>query len=227
MPDLEKVIAKTRDPAHRQALERMRGFNWLGYIAASVQELRLPRPEGDPGEERMMSPSSCSSGGYSETTTSGGTVRWTCGSRTRVGNCHQEHGREGAKPAAATPDRAHRPGSRAERHDRRGRQRRKGHQGLPATRPQAAGRDSGSPSSMCGLAGGETKSLVGSPCSRLSWKMGHQVRRCRRSSSWHGTLPSRSAILDFVRDIERAMGREEETIAKRRTATAARQTVGA
>ena len=34
---LEKVIAITSDPAHRQALERMRGFNWISYIAASVR----------------------------------------------------------------------------------------------------------------------------------------------------------------------------------------------
>jgi hypothetical protein len=31
----------------------------------------------------------------------------------------------------------------------------------------------------------------------------------------------------FLRDIERAMGREEETVAKRRTATVARQAVRA
>ena len=35
--ELEKVIAKTTDPAHRQALERMRGFNWTGYVAAAVR----------------------------------------------------------------------------------------------------------------------------------------------------------------------------------------------
>ncbi len=35
--ELAQVIARTSDPAHRQALERMRGFNWLAYIAASVR----------------------------------------------------------------------------------------------------------------------------------------------------------------------------------------------
>jgi hypothetical protein len=35
--ELEKVIARTSDPTHRQALEHMRGFNWMSYIGASVR----------------------------------------------------------------------------------------------------------------------------------------------------------------------------------------------
>jgi len=35
--ELERVIARTSDPAHRQILERMRGFGWMSYIAASVR----------------------------------------------------------------------------------------------------------------------------------------------------------------------------------------------
>ena len=35
--ELEKVIARVRDPAHRRVLEGMRGFNWLAYIAAAVR----------------------------------------------------------------------------------------------------------------------------------------------------------------------------------------------
>jgi len=35
--ELEKVIEQVRDPAHRQALEGMRGFRWLSYIAAAVR----------------------------------------------------------------------------------------------------------------------------------------------------------------------------------------------
>ena len=34
--ELEKVIARVRDPAQQAALLRMRGFNWTSYIAASV-----------------------------------------------------------------------------------------------------------------------------------------------------------------------------------------------
>jgi len=35
--ELEKVIARVRDPACRQALERMRGFDWVSYIAGWVR----------------------------------------------------------------------------------------------------------------------------------------------------------------------------------------------
>ena len=34
--ELEKVIARTSDPAPRQALERLKGFDWLSYIVGSV-----------------------------------------------------------------------------------------------------------------------------------------------------------------------------------------------
>jgi hypothetical protein len=35
--ELEKVVARVRDPACRQALERMRGSDWTGYIASMVR----------------------------------------------------------------------------------------------------------------------------------------------------------------------------------------------
>ena len=35
--ELEKVIARVRDPAHRQVLERLRGFDWTGYVAGWVR----------------------------------------------------------------------------------------------------------------------------------------------------------------------------------------------
>ena len=35
--ELEKVIARVANPAHRQALERMRSFDWMAYLAASVR----------------------------------------------------------------------------------------------------------------------------------------------------------------------------------------------
>ena len=35
--ELEKVLARVRDPAQREALLRMRGFNWVSYIAASLR----------------------------------------------------------------------------------------------------------------------------------------------------------------------------------------------
>ena len=75
------------------------------------------------------------------------------------------------------------------------------------------------------LAGGETKSLVGSPTlgSPGKWGIKRTVQQLKELARDFAV-----AIGDpgFLRDIERAMGREEETVAKRRTATAARQTVG-
>ncbi len=35
--ELEKLIQRVRDPAHRQVLERMRDFDWMSYIAASAR----------------------------------------------------------------------------------------------------------------------------------------------------------------------------------------------
>ena len=35
--ELAKVIQHVSDPVHREALQRMRNFNWVGYIAASVR----------------------------------------------------------------------------------------------------------------------------------------------------------------------------------------------
>jgi hypothetical protein len=35
--ELEKVIARVRDPAHKQALERLRGFDWVSYIVCWVR----------------------------------------------------------------------------------------------------------------------------------------------------------------------------------------------
>ena len=74
------------------------------------------------------------------------------------------------------------------------------------------------------LAGGETKSLVGNPSlgSPGKWtvkKVVCQVKELAREF-FQGDP-------DLLRRVERAMAAEEETVAKRRTATAARQAVGA
>lgn len=36
--ELAKVIRRVSDPAHRAALDRMQGFNWVGYIAAAIRQ---------------------------------------------------------------------------------------------------------------------------------------------------------------------------------------------
>ncbi len=35
--ELEKVITRVKDPAHRQALEHLRGFDWIAYISSWVR----------------------------------------------------------------------------------------------------------------------------------------------------------------------------------------------
>jgi hypothetical protein len=35
--ELERLIQRVSDPSHRQVLERMRGFNWIGYVAAAAR----------------------------------------------------------------------------------------------------------------------------------------------------------------------------------------------
>jgi hypothetical protein len=35
--ELAKVIGRVSDPDHRAALERMKNFDWLGYVAASLR----------------------------------------------------------------------------------------------------------------------------------------------------------------------------------------------
>ena len=76
------------------------------------------------------------------------------------------------------------------------------------------------------FAGEETKSLADSPLAGNPGKnrvkqVVQQIKELARSTPLH------SATRAFLRDIERAMVREEETVQKRRTAMAARQTVGA
>ncbi len=76
------------------------------------------------------------------------------------------------------------------------------------------------------LAGEATKSLVGRPSlgSPGKWTIKRVVQQIKALAKEY------AASLDdpgFLRDIERAMGREEETVAKRRTATAGRRAGGA
>ena len=75
------------------------------------------------------------------------------------------------------------------------------------------------------LGGGETKSLVGSPSlgSPGRWVVKRVVQEIKQLAREYG---ERLGNPGFLRDIERAMGREEMTVVKRRTATAARHTVG-
>ena len=76
------------------------------------------------------------------------------------------------------------------------------------------------------LADGETKSLVGSAALGSPGKWGVK-RVVQQLKQLEGEYATSLGDPGFLRDIERAMGREEATVAKRRTATAASAAVGA
>ena len=222
--ELERVIAKTRDPVHRQALERMQGFNWLGYIAASVRNAGF-RDYRDGQEKIHDTVVKLLTGklftGFDQRTSGPINLRF----KNSVGNAIRnmvEKDRNRRRLLPTVPiDQAAEPGGMPRGNDsgekvikdfRQLVQRRLGQFGVAVLNLR--------------LAGGETKSLVGSPALGSPGRWGikrtvQQIKELAREFAVSLGDPG------FMRDIERAMGREEETVAKRRTATAARQVVGA
>ena len=230
--ELEKVIARTQDPAHHQVLERMRGFGWMSYIAASVRHAGFR--DYREGQERIHDIAvKLLTGklfqGFDQRVSGPMDLRF----KSAVGNVirnmvEKERNRrrllptvpiqQEFEPGGVTGDDL--PG-RSPPHDddekvvenfRKLVRRRLGEIGVAVLNAR--------------LAGEETKSLVGSPAlgSPGKWvikKVVQQVKELAREYA---------ASLDdpgFLRNVERAMGREGETVAKRRTATAGRRAVGA
>ena len=75
--ELHKLSASS--PEHRDALERMRHFNWIGYIAKSLRNAGY-RDQREVAEATHDIVVKLLMGGCSGITTSGGMVLWTCGS---------------------------------------------------------------------------------------------------------------------------------------------------
>ncbi|MGO9108921.1 MAG: hypothetical protein ACLP9L_06775 [Thermoguttaceae bacterium] len=222
--ELEKVIQRVRDPAHRQALERMRGFGWTGYIAAAVRNSGY-RDQRETQEKTHDITARLLTGklftGFDERVSGPMDLRF----KRSVGNAvrnlvEKEKNRrhylptvpidKEAEPGIMTSD--HGGGEKVINDFRRLVKRRLGELGLAVLNVR--------------LAGGETKSLVGRTDLGSPGKWGvkrvvQQLKELAREFALAVGDPG------FVRDIERAMGREEETVAKRLTSTAARQTVGA
>ena len=222
--ELERVIAKTHDLAHRQALERMRGFGWMGYIAAAVRNSGC-RDQREVQERSHEVAVKLLTGklftGFDEKVSGPMDLRF----KRSVGNAirnmvEKERNRRRLLPTVPI-DQEGEPGivtgyddggEKVIRDFRRLVKRRLGELGAAVLRVR--------------LAGGETKSLVGkpslgSPGRYVIKRVVQQLKELAREFA--------AAIGDpgFLRDIERAMGREEETIGKRRAAMAARQAVGA
>jgi hypothetical protein len=222
--ELEKVIGRVQDPTHREALEGMLGFNWIGYIGASVRHSGF-RDYRD-GQERIHDiATKLLMGklftGFDERSSGPMDRRF----KTSVGNAIRnmaelERNRrrllptvpidQGCEPGRITGDDDG--GEKVIQDFRRLVRRRLGELGTAVLNVR--------------LAGGETKSLVGSPVlgSPGKWGIKRTVQQIKQLSREYAMSLGDPG---FVRDIERAMGREEETIAKRQTATVARQTVKA
>jgi hypothetical protein len=230
--ELERVIAKTRDPAHRQALEKMRGFGWLGYIAAAVRNSGC-RDQREVQEKAHDVATKLLVGGlfrdYDKRRHGPMDLRF----KRSVGNAiknlvEKETNRRRLlptvpiqaefQPGGVTPDdlpaRSVAPdnGEKIIKDFRRLVKRRLGQLGVAVLDVR--------------LAGGETKSLVGQPDLGAPgrWTIKNTVQGLKALAREYA---ERLGDPGFARDIEKAMAAESETIEKRRRATAAkRQRVG-
>ncbi len=222
--ELEKVIARTSNAKHRQALESMRGFNWMGYVAASVRnsgfrDQRETQERSHDLAARLLMGKLFS--GFDERTSGPMDLRFKRSVGNAVRNLAElERNRRHYLPTVPI-DQAAEPsgmtsgsdgGEKIIRDFRRLVRSRLGEIGVAVLNVR--------------LAGGETKSLVGSPALGSPGKWG-----IKRTAQQIKALAKEFAAVigdpGFMRDIERAMASEEETVVKRRTATAARQTAGA
>ncbi len=216
--ELEKTIQRTQDPAHRQILERLRGFNWVGYIAQSVRhagyhdQREVQERTHDVATKLLLG---TLFRGFDERTSGPMDLRF----KRSVGNAvrnmiEKERNRRRWLPTVPLDDLP--AGSPSEEDEkvienfRRLVRQRLGGLGVAVLDVR--------------LAGGETKSLVGlaslgSPGRWTVKKIVCQIKELAREF-FQGDP-------GLLRRIERAMASEGETVAKRRAATAARQAVGA
>ena len=222
--ELQRVIARTSDPAHRQALEGMRGFNWMGYVAASVRHAGF-HDQRDVQERAHDVAVKLLMGtlfrGFDERVSGPMDLRF----RRSVGNAVRnmvelERNRrrllptvpidQDAEPASVTSD-DDGGDERVIRDFRRLVRRRLGDIGVAVLDVR--------------LRGGETKSLVGSVSlgSPGKWGVKRAVQQLKELAREYAASLGDSELL---RRIEKAMASEEETIEKRRATTVARQTVG-
>ena len=222
--ELQKVIARTSDAKHRQVMESMRGFGWISYIAASVRHAGCR--DYREGQERIHEIATkllmgTLFRGFDECTSGPMDRRF----KNSVGNAirnmvEKDRNRrrlmptipidQQCEPSGMTSDDGG--GEKVIQDFRRLVKRRLGDIGVAVLDVR--------------LAGGETKGLVGSPSlgSPGRWGIKRTVQQIKQLAREYADSLGDSELL---RRIEKAMASEEETVAKRRTATAARQTVGA
>ena len=223
--ELEKVIARTTDPAHHQALEGMQGFNWMSYIAASVRNSGF-RDQREVQERSHDIAVKLLVGGlfrdYDETRHGPMDLRF----KRSVGNAirnivEKEKNRRHYLPTMPL-DQAAEPSSMT--NDDGGSEKIiQGFRNLVRKRLGGLG----VAVLQVRLDGGETKSLVG--CKELGspgkWKIKQVVQQVKELL---GQFAAAIGDSELLRRVARAMAAESETIEKRRKSTrAARLGVGA
>jgi hypothetical protein len=222
--ELEKAIQRTQDPAHRQALEGMRGFNWMGYVAAAVRHAGF-HDQRDVQERSHEVAVKLLMGtlfrGFDERVSGPMDLRFKRSVGNAVRNMVElERNRsrllhtvpidQEVEPASVTSDNDG--GERVIRDFRRLVRRRLGDIGVAVLDVR--------------LAGGETQSLVGCPAlgSPGKWGVKRAVQQIKQLVREYA---SSLGDPELLRRVERTMEAEEETVAKRRATTAARQAVTA
>lgn len=221
--ELEKLVGRVSSPEHRAALERMQGFNWVGYIAQCVRHAGY-RDQREVQERTHEIVVKLLMGGlfssFDERTSGPIDRRFKCSVTNAIWNLvEKERNRRRFLPSVPI-DQEFRPGGVTDVADR-----------------ASAGQDDDrliqdfrrlvrNRLGELGLAildarldDEETQSLVGredlgSPNRYALKKTVRDIKALARQ--YAGALGDPA----FLRDIERAMGREEETVSKRRAAKA-------
>ncbi len=214
--ELQKVIARTSDPAHRQALESMRGFGWMGYIAASVRhagfhdQREIQEKSHDVGVKLLMG---TLFKGFDQHTSGPLDLRYKRSVSNAIKNLvEKEKNRRHYLPTVPIDQQCEPSGMMSDdggekiiRDFRRLVRRRLGQLGVAVLDVR--------------LHGGETKSLVGS--STLGgpgrWSIKRAVQQIKELAQDYAVSLGDSTLL---RSIAKAMARERDTVAKRRTAMA-------
>jgi hypothetical protein len=228
--ELEKAIARVRDPACRQSLEGMQGFEWTGYIAAMVRRAgcRDRREQEEKTHEVVVKLlMGTLFRGYDERRHGPMDRRFKCAVANSIRNVvAKEQTRRRYLPSVSIGQEFEPGGVTAEE--------------LPARSPTddekiiedfrnlLRNRLGGLAVAVLDarLGGEETKSLIGNPSlgSPGKWiikRLVCQVKQLAREFAASLGDP------ELLRRIEKAMAGEEATVAKRQAATAARQAVGA
>jgi hypothetical protein len=226
--DDELAKLSVSSPEHREALERMRGFNWVGYIAASLrhagwQDQREVQERTHDIVVKLLMGKLFS--GFSQETSGFFDLRYKRSVANAVKNLAEKErnrrrfiptvsiGNE-FRPGAVTADDLPAPASSGQQDDkliqdfRRLVRTRIGELGIAVLDAR--------------LQGQETKALVGRPDlgSPGRYVIKRTVQEIKALAREYASGIGDAA---FLRDIERAMGREETTVEKRRAATAGKQ----